>query len=274
MIPYVYIPTLTPLPGMEISVFGICFAVGILIGMRVTERAAVWYAPGDARPLEGMLIWAVVPGILFAHAWHVFLYHPELLKTDGVGVVFRLWDGLSSMGGVLGGTFGIALYLRRRKVPIRPYLDALALGATCAWALGRVGCALVHDHPGRKTDFFLAVNFPPELGGPRHDLGLYEAILLGGIALVLYLIARRGTFRARQGFLMGLFIALYTPARFFLDFLRATDTGFDDARYAGLTPAQYCCLLLFPVGLWLLGSGSRLTGAPHPSYTPSGTLEA
>ena len=34
------------------------------------------------------------------------------------------------------------------------------------------------------SDFFLAVQFP---GGSRHDLGLYEAILTAGIAVLFYM---------------------------------------------------------------------------------------
>ena len=40
--------------------------------------------------------------------------------------------------------------------------------------------------------------------------------------------------------------------RFFLDFLRASDLGFVDRRYNGLTPAQYIVVVLAGVGVWLL----------------------
>jgi prolipoprotein diacylglyceryltransferase len=39
------------------------------------------------------------------------------------------------------------------------------------------------------------------------------------------------------GFYLGLFFALYGPARFAMDMLRS-----DDARYLGWTPAQYLCV--------------------------------
>jgi phosphatidylglycerol:prolipoprotein diacylglycerol transferase len=41
----------------------------------------------------------------------------------------------------------------------------------------------------------------------------------------------------------------YAPVRLGLDFLRRSDT---DARYAGFTPAQWACFLLFGFGLFML----------------------
>ena len=41
-------------------------------------------------------------------------------------------------------------------------------------------------------------------------------------------------------------------AEFLLDFLRATDLSYVDRRYAGLTPAQYGCMLIVGYGVWQL----------------------
>ena len=116
--------------------------------------------------------------------------------------------------------------------------------------VARIGCFLVHDHPGVRTDFFLAVDFPVRFyGGPRHDLGLYDVFVLAAISVLLYALKTR---RPREGRLMGVLAVTYTPARFFLDFLRASDLSFVDRRYAGLTPAQYVVVGLFAAGVWLL----------------------
>lgn len=63
-----------------------------------------------------------------------------------------------------------------------------------SWAIARIKCFSVHDHPGRLTSFPLAVAFPEEA---RHDLGLYDALLLGAITVILYACARRGVLRGR-----------------------------------------------------------------------------
>jgi phosphatidylglycerol:prolipoprotein diacylglycerol transferase len=249
VIPYFELPALSLPFGQKIDVFGVLSTAGVVVGALIAERMARWQGR-DVGPLRDSVPWMVAFGLVGAHAMHVFAYHPELLQRDPWGNIFRVWDGLSSMGGVLGALIGLFVYFRRRRLPVTPYLNALALGTAPGWAIARVGCFLVHDHPGVRTDFPLAVAFPVNLyGGPRHDLGLYDAFVLTAITAVLFALARRGP---KPGRLMGLLAVLYSPCRFALDFLRASDLSFVDRRYGGLTPAQYVVVGLFAVGVWLL----------------------
>ena len=85
--------------------------------------------------------------------------------------------------------------------------------------------------------------------GPRHDLGLYEAILLLALGALLWMLHRRGLLRGR---LLGLLALVYGVARFLLDFLRARDVVYADACYLGMTPAQYAALALLAYAAWAL----------------------
>ena len=55
---------------------------------------------------------------------------------------------------------------------------------------GRLGCTLVHDHVGSRSEFLLAIRFPD---GARHDLGLYE--LLYTVAVLVPAVVRSTTTR-------------------------------------------------------------------------------
>lgn len=246
MIPYFELPTLHLPLGLQINAFGIIMAGAMLLGVALFQRALRVHGPGQAAPLEGLPSWAVIGGMAGAHLLHVLGYHPELLREQGPLTVLKFWEGLSSMGGVLGGLAGILIFFRRHHIAIRPYLDPMALATAPAWALARVGCFLVHDHPGVRSTFFLAVQFP---GGARHDLGLYDVFVLATVSAVLYLLARR---RPPAGTLMGVLAMTYSVPRFFLDFLRASDLPESDGRYFGLTPAQYIVPVLFVVGVVLV----------------------
>ncbi len=117
-----------------------------------------------------------------------------------------------------------------------------------AWAIGRLACTTAHDHPGTLTTFPFAVSLKTpearayitavyqdagrlaELPGPSelarmafHDLGWYEFLHT----------------------LLVVFLLLYVPARFGLDFLRLSDV-----RYFGLTPGQYAGLAVFVAALY------------------------
>lgn len=255
MVPYFTLPQLDLPFGQRIDIFGVLSAAGVVLGAWLAARQARQYSPGRDGPLRDVVTWAVVFGLFGGHWMHLFAYHPELITSKDPWVILRFWDGLSSMGGVLGSLLGIFLFFRKIKEPLMPFTDALALGTAPGWMVARIGCFLVHDHPGVRTDFPLAVDFPVNpYGGPRHDLGLYDMLVLGALSVVLYVMKSK---KPLEGRLMGVLALGYSIPRFFLDFLRASDLSFVDRRYAGLTPAQYVVIGLAATGAWLLFRPSR-----------------
>lgn len=267
VLPYVELPDLH-LFGLTIHPFGIFAAIGVYTGAVLTVRAGRVYGPGDTRSLSEVFTWALLGGLLGAHLLHVLGYHPELLRTQGPLVLLKIWDGVSSMGGVLGALVGIAFYFRRRKLRLRPYWDALALGTAPGWAIARLGCAVVHDHPGVRSDAWFAVAFPD---GPRLDMGLLDCLLLAVLTVVLYLLARR---RWPEGVLMGVLAVGYSVPRFFLDFLRARDLTFVDGRLLGLTPAQWITPVLAALGVYLIATARRVEPAAVPARESVGQTHA
>lgn len=265
MIPYFEIPPLR-LGALELHAFGILTALGIWVGAQLAVRAARRYQPGDERPLLSAAPWLVLGGLVGGHLLHVLGYHPEILRREGWTSLLKIWEGLSSMGGVLGGLLTLIVFFRLRGWRVLPHANALALGAAPGWAIARLGCFAAHDHPGVLTNFPLAVAFP---GGARHDLGLYEAVLLGVLTAILYFLARKPR---KEGVLMGVLALGYAIPRFFLDFLRADDLPFVDGRIFGWTPAQYLVLVWAALGVWLLVRAKQHEEAP--SVSPSGTANA
>ncbi|MFW6067687.1 MAG: prolipoprotein diacylglyceryl transferase [Myxococcota bacterium] len=249
------LPFSIPLLGdtLPIQPFGVLVAIGVLLGARMAE----WFAKRNGvapGAVADLITHVVLLGFVLGYILNGVFYHPEtvveILRQPSL--LFTRWLGLSSYGGFLGAIAGVWLWGRRRKVPVLPVADAVAFGFPFGWLFGRTGCFVVHDHPGRVTDFFLAVNdyrvgMPPY--EPRHDLGLYEVFWsLGCIAL--FVVLRR---RPRpQGLFVALLPVLYAPIRFFLDFLRAPPESGGDVRYFGLTPGQYASVAVFVLGLVLL----------------------
>ncbi len=217
---------------------GLLAAAGLLLGLAVAVRAA--RRDGlDHRPLARAVVLAAGAALVGAHLGHLLAYHPEELADPWA--LLRLADGLSSMGGLIFGGAALALALRGRGPGLARFADAIALGLAPGWAVARVGCALVHDHPGRRTTFPLAVAYPD---GLRHDLGAYEAALLLALSALLLGLRRRGVLPGR---LLAVLALGYGLGRFLLDFLRASDLPGADPRWSGLTLAQWVCL---PLAAW------------------------
>ncbi len=255
VIPWFELPNLT-LGPFEIQSFGVLSALGILAGAGLSARGARELGK-DPHVIPDFAVVGVLAGVVAGHAAHLLFYHPEELG-DPMRIL-KFWVGLSSMGGLAGGIAAAAIWFRAKRIRFMDYADAFALGTAPGWGIARIGCFTVHDHPGVKTDFFLAIRFAD---GPRHDLGLYEAIVLLSIGGLLWVLHRRGALRGR---LLPLLALLYGVARFLLDFLRASDVPYADSRHLGLTFAQY-----FAVGLVAWAAWGFVRVAPARFAEPGG----
>jgi phosphatidylglycerol:prolipoprotein diacylglycerol transferase len=262
MIPYVNIsfPSIPfPIFGpITIHAFGILVAIGILVGMRLTHRRGRELGLVD-QMVDSMITTVLVSGFLFAHYFDVVAYqtfggHPDWRE------ILNPFAGFSSFGGFIGAVGGLFFWCKSRRQPIMPYADSLAYGLAAGWMFGRLGCFTAHDHPGSHTSFFLAVQYPD---GPRHDLGLDEALWAASVTLLFTWLRRKPR---PLGLYVTLLTTLYAPVRFGLDFLRATDVRDPDPRYFGLTPAQWGCFAVLAAGLGLLAWVRRQPQRPQIIY--------
>ena len=251
MIPYYPPPSFT-LGDVRFDSWLVLVVAGIALGTEYSRARAIRQGL-SVKVTVDCILFMVGMGFLVAHLVHILAYNYQLFEEDWKRIL-PWYGGYSSYGGFLGAGTAIALFLRWKKAPAWPYVDNLAIGFVLGWALGRTGCFSAHDHMGASSTFFMAVDFPAKLGGPRHDLGLYEAILAWAMFAFFHVLDRRNPERW-HGFYTALSLMLYAPVRFGLDFLRGQDLETiarkSDVRWFGLTPAQYGSVALFLLGLWI-----------------------
>lgn len=225
---------------VRIQVWGLFVAIGILVGVWFAQKLAEKRGL-DAKAFGDILFWIVVWSFVGARLGHVFLYEFGYYSQN-LMEIFKVWHGgFSSYGGFLGGVISGYILLRKYQDELLSYADCGVYGLSAGWTIGRIGCFMIHDHPGTLSDFFLAVQQPD--GGARHDLGLYDGLLSLFIFSVLVQMNRR---KCVAGMLTAVAMVLYGAVRFFLDFLRV-----GDVRFFALTPAQYLSVSLVLWGLWL-----------------------
>ena len=249
-------PSVVELPwGGQTSIqpYGILVWFGLAVGLIVALLFARKFDRSPPLVLD-LCVFLVVFSFPTAYLLNGLFYRPEALR-ELVADPSRFLDfelGFSSFGGIVGAITGGFVWSWFRKESLLRVGEAAAFAGPFGWTFGRLGCFLSHDHPGRVSDFFLAVDnyrFGTPPYQPRHDLGLYDMIVMIGIAVVFLVLVRKPR---PVGFYVALLPTLYTPFRFALDFLRAPAGEGGDPRYAGLTPAQYASIALFVVGLWLM----------------------
>ena len=280
LIPYVHIKDLHVGP-LALHPFGILVAAGVLVGVALATRRAK-HVGVDATMLQSFVTWMLVAGFVGGHVLDAVFYHPAEVVARPWSLLF-LWEGLSSFGGFIGAFVGVLLWKfyelkpvfrvgsaltlslptrRATPVSILPFCDLILAVFPVAWAFGRTGCSVVHDHPGARAPMksILAVAYgegPSAVYGflelrhgaaPRYDLGFLELLFTLVLAAAFALTWRR---RLPVGTYVVATALAYAPVRFGLDFLRVEDGAGGDPRYGSLTPAQWACLALFAIGVGL-----------------------
>jgi phosphatidylglycerol:prolipoprotein diacylglycerol transferase len=224
----------------------------VIIGVNLTRRRAKKLGY-DADKLESFIWWMLASAFIISHVFDVVTYYPETLLTEPWRLLF-IWQSLSSFGGFLGALIGILLWKRFKGhgQPIIAFADLIVSVFPIAWVFGRLGCTMVHDHPGIAATgplAFLAVNYPAGNihnipAGPHWNLGFLEMLYTIFISAVVVSLWRK---ERPVGTYIAVASLLYAPIRFVLDFLRTAD-----AVYLGLTPGQYASIAMFLFGVWMV----------------------
>jgi phosphatidylglycerol:prolipoprotein diacylglycerol transferase len=266
-----------PIGPLTVHGFGILVALGFVLGAKMARNKAA--KDGfDPEVINRLVGWLVLGVFLGGHLGHLFFYYPEDMANDGArfGLMFsafasgrlptgdeipevlQVWQGLSSFGGFIACTLLAIWFFKREKVRLWPYADAVAFGLMTGWMFGRLGCFAAHDHPGTETRFWLGATgiCPDAYGSPSvacHDLGLYEAMWSGAMALWFWF---RNKIPRHPGYYVGWMCLSYGPSRLIMDIYRHPD---GDTRYFGFTPAQYGSIALALVGAYILWSQRKKT---------------
>ena len=265
MLPSLYIPPYKLFGFIPIQPFGVLVALALVLGYSLGRRRARLTGLDPQLCADGQ-VWIVVSGFAMAHWVSLFFYFPDRFLKNPF-TFFEFWSGLSSFGGLIGAAIGAIVYFRRKGVSVIKYVDAIIFGFVPAWILGRMGCTLVFDHPGRPTDFFLGMMYHGDKI-VRHNLGMYEMLYAVLLTIILYSVKNVRPF---DGFHPALMLLLYSPARFLFDYLREQPVHGGDRRYFGLTPGQYFAvgMVLLAVVLIVRGVRRRRAGTEGPALPPS-----
>jgi phosphatidylglycerol---prolipoprotein diacylglyceryl transferase len=167
------------------------------------------------------------------------LFSVEFLRSAGV-----------FYGGFLGA-MGVSFYLAHRyRIPWWSLADLCAPGIAIGQFLGRLGCFAAGCCWGTPTTSWIGVQFTErahELTGVPidvhlHPTQLYESLTMLVITCLLFLVHSKKQF---QGQVILTYLALYSVARFFIEFFR------DDPRGGlfGLSTSQLISAFLGPVAI-------------------------
>lgn len=278
MLPNLQVPPIH-IFGLDLHLFGFLVGLAIILGTIIAGRRAKQLGLSE-RVVADVAIWAVVVGFIGAHLYSAIFYFPEKVAADPL-YLLKLWDGISSFGGFIGGTLGVLIYFKRHKeLPFLPYADTIIYGFAFAWIFGRMGCTTAFDHPGSLTDFALGMDYQglwdkdlqewAITPGIRHNLGMYEFFWAIAMSIFFFFNRQKTHFK---GWYLGVFVVCYMPVRFAMDFLRKADI-----HHFGLTAGQWAAIVLFVIGIVLIVRGVKkgdlIVPDGEPKYRPASEMKA
>jgi len=153
-------PELFEIPFIHVTLksYGLMMVIGFLVAVSLIRRLSRNITP-DPQLITNAALYSLIGGVVGARLFYVIHYF-EHFKENPVSV-FAIWHGgLELLGGVLLAITIIFFYLLYHKLPIRHYLDILAIALMLALVFGRIGCFLNGCCFGKPTELPWAVRFP------------------------------------------------------------------------------------------------------------------
>jgi len=217
------LPKLISIGSFYIPTYGVLIALGFLAGLGVTMRLAR-RAGLPADKVTNLAVYCAMAGILGAKLF-MFLFDIGDYWRDPAQI-FTM-ETLQAAG-VFHGGFLVALlvavlYIRRQRLPVLNTMDAFAPGIVIGQAIGRLGCFAAGCCWGRQCDLPWGVHFRSNFAAPvpldkaLHPVQLYES---AADLLIFAFLYRRATQRHPAGQIIGLYMVLYSTARFVIEFFR------------------------------------------------------
>ena len=254
-------PKLFSIGSFYIPTYGVLVALGFLAGLWVTmglaRRARL---PQDK--LTNLAVYCAMAGIGGAKLFMFLFDAPYYLSNPGQ--IFTL-ETLQSAGVFHGGFIAALIvagvYIRRQSLPLMATMDVFAPGIAIGHAIGRLGCFAAGCCWGRACSLPWAVTFHSNaaadvpLNVPLHPAQLYES----GANLLIFAILYRACRRAhRPGQIIGLYLVLYSTARFIVEFYREHE----QSLVGPFSLTQWIALALLALGILVL---FRTRQSPVPS---------
>lgn len=153
-------PQLFKIPFTDLTVksYGFMMVLGVLAAIYLIRRLSRSMGHNPEH-ITNAALYALLGGLFGARLFYVVHYWDNF-KSNLIEIFFVWQGGLELLGGFISALAVIILYIRIHRLPVRQYLDILAMGLTVALAFGRIGCLLNGCCFGAPCDNFTAIRFP------------------------------------------------------------------------------------------------------------------
>tara|TARA_Y100001978_G_scaffold197752_2_gene209099 strand:- start:8242 stop:8811 length:570 start_codon:yes stop_codon:yes gene_type:complete len=173
-----------------------------------------------------------------------------------------IWEGgIAIHGALIGGFLAIIFFCKKKKIPLKTFLDIIMPSVILGQSIGRWGNFFNNEAFGIPTNLYWKL-FIPIQNRPIvyinyqffHPTFLYESLWNFLVFLILiYIFKKQNQVKIfHSGLITCLYIILYSFGRFWIEGLRIDSLclgGFPPSCEGGIRIAQFISIFLFSSGL-------------------------
>jgi len=154
------IPELFELPFIHVTIksYGLMMVIGFILGVSLMCHCArrIKHNP---EYVTNAALYALISGVIGARIF--FIMHNFDSYRNHILSIFAIWNGgLEYIGGVFLAIIVVFIYLKKKKLPVRIYMDMITIGLMIGLAFGRIGCYLNGCCFGKPTTSACSITFP------------------------------------------------------------------------------------------------------------------
>ncbi|MGD8500075.1 MAG: prolipoprotein diacylglyceryl transferase, partial [Phycisphaerales bacterium] len=147
-----------PFIHLTVKSYGLMMVIGFLVAVSLIRRLSRSFTP-NPQLITNAALYSLIGGVVGARLFFV-VHYLDKFRVRPLEV-FAIWQGgLELLGGVTLAVSVILFYMLYHKLPIRRYLDVLAIGLMSALVFGRIGCFLNGCCYGKPAKLPWGVRFP------------------------------------------------------------------------------------------------------------------
>lgn len=243
-------PDLLTIGSFTIHTYGVCIALGALLGITLITHEAKKQGY-DQQQILDLTFYLLIIAIIGSRVLYILLNMRYYLQHP-LEMVMIWRGGLVFYGGFLFAFATCFLYLKKHGLPFWKTCDLLVLGLAIGEFLGRFGCFFAGCCYGKPTDLPWAITFThphslAKLGVPLHPTQLYSS--LKALIIFFTLISFR-KYKKGDGQLTWIYIFLYAISRLIIEHFRGDERAFLIQGFISVT--QGIAILFIPIALFMI----------------------
>ena len=225
-------PVIFNIGSFQLRYYGVLFIAGFYLGYYMFRN----FFRREGKPLELLdsLLWCLfLCTIVGARLGHVLFYQPGYYLANPVEIL-KVWEGgLASHGGTIAIMIGmwwfVKKYGRKHNFGYVWLLDRLAVATAFAAMFIRLGNLMNSEIYGHETSLpwgFVFLQNGETVA--KHPTQLYEALCYFATGVILYAIYKYALPKIKEGLLLGIFFIGIFLSRFFIEFVKENQVGFEE----------------------------------------------